>query len=107
MLILVGSPFAVVGAAGLAGAPDPASILIDASVLGFGAWVVFRGFRLGLRIDGKGITDRTSTPGLALKGGEHIPLTSLASYSHRITEANLALLKALHATHLATCPGCA
>ncbi|MCT4357862.1 hypothetical protein M5362_32675 [Streptomyces sp. Je 1-79] len=49
---------------------------------------------------------RTGAPGLVLKSGEHIPLTSLASYSHRITEANLALLKSLHATHLATCPDC-
>ncbi|MFF1415752.1 hypothetical protein ACFVX6_39290 [Streptomyces sp. NPDC058289] len=133
VLVLVGGLFGVVGATGFAGATDPASILINVSVLVFGAWVVFRGFLLGLRIDTKGITDRrvgrsksvpwcvireidtetqglgavrTGAPGLVLKGGEHIPLTSLASYSHRTTEANLALLKSLHATHRVTCPDC-
>lgn len=134
VLIAVGGMFVLVGALGLTDMSDPASDVINVAVLAVGAWVVFRGFLLGLRVDAKGVIDRgigrsravpwcairevetdtlglgavrTGSPGLVLKSGEKIPLKSLASYSHRATKANLFLLKDLHAQHLSACPDCA
>ncbi|MFB6619859.1 hypothetical protein ACFCV9_37515 [Streptomyces sp. NPDC056367] len=134
VLVAVGSIFAFIGAIALTEAAEPIKVAIYSAVLAGGIWIVFRGSLMGLRIDAMGITERgmgrsrtvpwcaihevstgtqglgpvqTGAPGVVLKGGERMPLTAIASHSRHTTQADLALLKALHAAHLADCPVCA
>ncbi|MFE6868843.1 hypothetical protein ACFVFS_20070 [Kitasatospora sp. NPDC057692] len=133
-LFMVGGVFALIGALMLvSGEVDPAGVALYAVILAGGAWVAFRSCVMGVRIDSTGLTERglgrskavpwcaisaidtgdgpgpapAGAPGLILKNGEHVGLGALASYSSRAIDADFALLKSLHADHVAGCPDCA
>ncbi|MFF5713538.1 PH domain-containing protein [Streptomyces sp. NPDC012756] len=55
--------------------------------------------------DGPGLAP-VQAPGLVLKNGEQVGLGSLVSYSSRTVDADFALIKSLHATHVTDCPNC-
>ncbi|MGW2017845.1 PH domain-containing protein [Streptomyces sp. NPDC001927] len=135
-LIMVGSTFALLGALTLiggAGASGLAGTVFNTVTVAFGIWFAFRGCAMGVRIDSAGLTERglgrtkvvpwcsistvetgdgpglapAEAPGLILKNGEHTGLGTLASYSSRAVEADFALIKSLHTTHITGCPNCA
>ncbi|MFB7449864.1 PH domain-containing protein [Streptomyces sp. NPDC056194] len=136
VLFMVGSGFALLGAGALISgkvAADPAGVVIYTAILAGGAWMAFRSCVMGVRIDSSGLTERglgrsrvvpwcgisavntgggpglapAHAPGLILKNGEHIGLGALASYSSRAVDADFALVKSLHTSHVAGCPDCA
>ncbi|MER7959262.1 PH domain-containing protein [Streptomyces sp. NPDC096030] len=136
VLFTVGSFFALLGAGILisgAVAADPAGTVIYTVVSAGGVWTAFRACVMGVRIDSTGLTARglgrskvipwcvigavdtgdgpgpapVQAPGLVLKNGEQAGLGALASYSSRRVDADFALIKSLHTTHVAACPNCA
>ncbi|MBB4987151.1 PH domain-containing protein [Streptomyces nymphaeiformis] len=133
---MVGSLFALLGAGALisgAVAADPAGTVIYTVSGAGGVWVAFRSCVMGVRIDSTGLTARglgrskvvpwcaigtvdtgegpglapAQAPGLVLKNGEQVGLGALASYSSRTVDADFALIKSLHATHVTDCLNCA
>ncbi|MFB6633209.1 PH domain-containing protein [Streptomyces sp. NPDC056362] len=134
-LFAVGSVFALLGGGVLISgkvAADPAGVVIYSVVLAGGAWMAFRSCVMGVRIDSTGLTERglgrakavpwceidavdtgdgpglapAEAPGLVLKNGDHVGLGALASSSSRAAAADFALIKSLHAGHVADCPNC-
>ncbi|MEU8779686.1 hypothetical protein [Streptomyces sp. NPDC048606] len=133
-LIAAGSVFVFISAALLSSTSDPVSVAIHLTILGFGSWLAFCGFFMGLRIDSRGITERpvgrwrtvpwcgireintyaqglgparSGAPGIVLRDGSQMSLSAIASYFDRTIQADLALLRSLHAAHIAVCAGCA
>ncbi|MFJ8011130.1 PH domain-containing protein [Streptomyces sp. NPDC096339] len=133
-LFMLGGACALAGAATLTagGATGAIGVVIYVAVFAGGVWTAYRSCVMGVRIDAAGLTERglgrskyvpwcaigsvetgdgpglapARAPGLILKSGEQVGLGVLASYSSRTVHADLALIKSLHAAHVAGCHGC-
>ncbi|MFE2283716.1 hypothetical protein ACFXDJ_06025 [Streptomyces sp. NPDC059443] len=136
VLFLVGCVFALLAAGALISgsfAGDPFGIVLYVVLGAGGLWIVFRSRGLGVEIYSTGLTERglerskvipwcaidavstgagpglapAQAPGLVLKNGKRVGLGAIASSSSRIVDRDFALIKSLHATHVAECPNCA
>ncbi|MFF3214121.1 PH domain-containing protein [Streptomyces sp. NPDC002886] len=136
VLFMVGGLFALLAAGMLISgsvAGDPFGLVLYAVIGAGGLWIVFRSCVMGVRIDPTGLTERglgrskvvpwcvigavstgdgpglapAQDPGLVFKNGERVGLGALASYSSRVVEADFALIKSAHASHVTDCTNCA